>query len=105
MNFTESYYVNLDCQCNADGSQDGNCNEEGKCTCKSENIAGDKCDQCAEGYSMNGFPACQVIEDTNFGCQTINKLISLFRKKPCLNITSSMLCTTKVCKTLQSRVT
>ena len=43
-----------------DGSEDGNCASDGQCSCK-ENIAGAKCDQCQEGYSMNGFPTCQVI--------------------------------------------
>ena len=50
----------LACQCNLDGSEDGNCATDGQCSCK-ENIAGAKCDQCQEGYSMNGFPTCQVI--------------------------------------------
>ena len=50
----------LACQCNMDGSEDGNCASDGQCSCK-ENIAGAKCDQCQEGYSMNGFPTCQVI--------------------------------------------
>ena len=50
----------LACQCNMDGSEDGNCATDGQCSCK-ENIAGAKCDQCQEGYSMNGFPTCQVI--------------------------------------------
>ena len=60
------------CQCNLDGTihdHDGDhdhhegevasCSATGQCACK-DNIAGDKCDQCASGYSMNGFPACQV---------------------------------------------
>merc|ERR1719411_2169200 len=60
------------CQCNLDGtihdhdgdhdhdhgSEVASCSATGQCACK-DNIAGDKCDQCASGYSMNGFPACQ----------------------------------------------
>ena len=30
----------------------------GQCTCLNDRIAGEKCDQCAHGYSMNGFPNC-----------------------------------------------
>ena len=30
----------------------------GQCTCINERIGGERCDQCAEGYSMNGFPHC-----------------------------------------------
>ena len=49
----------LACQCNSDGSEGGNCADDGQCACK-EHVAGAKCDQCKAGYSMNGFPACQV---------------------------------------------
>ena len=30
----------------------------GQCTCLNDRIDGEKCDQCAHGYSMNGFPNC-----------------------------------------------
>ena len=41
--------VCLECECCEDGSVDGNCDADGKCTCK-EHIAGDKCDEAAPGY-------------------------------------------------------
>ena len=44
------------CGCNEHGSSDIVCSEEGKCTCK-DNYAGDKCDECIEGFF--GFPNCQ----------------------------------------------
>ena len=53
----------LACECNAEGSESTQCADNGKCTCK-PNVTGDKCDQCAEGYTMNGFPTCQVNTDT-----------------------------------------
>ena len=54
------------CACNESGSVDAFCNEKGLCSCKQnkrgeENISGDKCDSCSEGYSMGGFPTCQVL--------------------------------------------
>ena len=56
------------CACNEIGSVDENeCNEKGVCSCKEnkrgeENISGERwCDSCAEGYSMGGFPTCQVL--------------------------------------------
>ena len=46
-----------ECNCNAEGSFDQNCeNASGKCTCK-EHVVGDKCDQCALGFF--GFPQCK----------------------------------------------
>ena len=45
----------LDCMCNAEGSVDNSCNENGKCSCN-DNITGEKCDQCAERYVE--FPGC-----------------------------------------------
>ena len=42
------------CECNEEGSvldehQHATCFDNGRCTCKGPNIAGDKCDQCAPG--------------------------------------------------------
>ena len=42
------------CECNEEGSvldEHGHatCHDNGRCTCKGPNIAGDKCDQCAPG--------------------------------------------------------
>ena len=44
----------LACECNEEGSvldehQHATCFDNGRCTCKGPNIAGDKCDQCAPG--------------------------------------------------------
>ena len=36
---------------------DFECDSEGICTCKSETIGGNKCDQCQVGYY--GFPNCE----------------------------------------------
>ena len=47
-----------------DGSEEENCNDaDGQCACK-EHIAGAKCDECEAGFSMNGFPTCQVCSFT-----------------------------------------
>ena len=56
----------LACECNAEGSLNTDrCGEDGKCACK-ENITGDKCDQCAEGFTMDGFPTCGVEVNIRF---------------------------------------
>lgn len=48
--------MTLDCTCFDEGTKDnGKCNENGQCNCK-ENFAGDKCDQCAQGFY--GWPEC-----------------------------------------------
>ena len=48
-----------DCNCNPEGSKSGQCSSKnGQCPCK-ENFKGTKCDKCAEGYTLNGFPSCQ----------------------------------------------
>ena len=60
------------CQCNAEGSEStDSCDESGKCACK-PNIAGDKCDQCAEGFGMNGFPSC--LKEVNIKFHVIDAL-------------------------------
>ena len=50
-----SYLLLSDCMCNADGSVDNSCDENGKCSCNA-NVAGEKCDQCAAGVVE--FPSC-----------------------------------------------
>ena len=42
-----------------DGSEGENCADDGQCACK-EHVSGSHCDECEAGYSMNGFPTCQV---------------------------------------------
>ena len=48
-------FLNLDCNCNTDGSTSLQCKDDGTCDCKT-NIDGQKCDQCMESYY--NFPAC-----------------------------------------------
>ena len=46
------------CVCNPEGSEDNFCNvDSGHCYCKTNNIAGDNCEKCAETFF--GFPNCQ----------------------------------------------
>merc|ERR1712113_1180523 len=45
-----------DCQCNENGSTSVNCDEAGRCDCKT-NIGGDKCANCTDGFLE--FPSCQ----------------------------------------------
>ena len=52
------------CECNEEGSvldehQHATCFDNGRCTCKGPNIAGDKCDQCKVDHW--NFPACKGI--------------------------------------------
>ena len=54
------------CECNEEGSvldEHGHatCFDNGRCTCKGPNIAGDKCDQCAPGKVPN--PSLFVLGD------------------------------------------
>ena len=43
------------CECKEDGSVDGRCDDNGKCSCN-PNVCGDKCDKCCPGY--DNYPAC-----------------------------------------------
>ena len=52
------------CECNDEGSTVHHCNENGLCSCK-ENIVGDKCDSCMEGYS--NFPDCNECDHGYYG--------------------------------------
>ena len=54
--------------CNAEGSEDNTCDENGKCFCNT-NVVGDKCDQCNAGFVE--FPACDQCAAEHFGenCQ------------------------------------
>ena len=49
--------------CNADGSVDNSCDENGRCSCNS-NVIGEKCDKCAEGYAT--FPSCDACAEGYF---------------------------------------
>ena len=50
-----SFFFNLDCNCDPNGSEDLTCDAEtGQCHCKC-NVIGDKCDTCASGF--HNFPA------------------------------------------------
>lgn len=48
----------LDCNCNRIGSFSKNCNEKGKCKCKTGFI-GDKCDLCVNGYYSDYTKSCK----------------------------------------------
>ena len=50
--------------CHAEGSVDNSCDENGKCSCK-ENIVGEKCDKCADGYTE--FPNCDQCTAEYYG--------------------------------------
>ena len=43
------------CNCNIDGAESQDCNNVGKCSCKS-NVIGQKCEKCKNEYY--GFPHC-----------------------------------------------
>ena len=46
----------IECNCDEDGSEDGNCDvDSGKCSCK-HGFDGDKCNTCAKEFF--GFPNC-----------------------------------------------
>ena len=47
--FNITILIDLECECNEEGSVDDTCDADGKCTCK-EHIAGDKCDEAEPGY-------------------------------------------------------
>ena len=51
--FYINFYAIAACECNAEGSDEEQCHDNGRCTCKGPNIAGDKCDQCAPGKVPN----------------------------------------------------
>ena len=51
----------LACKCNENGSVGDECDEtSGQCTCKN-NVIGEKCTQCANGYW--GFSECQGMKN------------------------------------------
>ena len=58
------FLVTIACECNADGSESQNCDENGKCSCKSH-VVGDKCDACATGFVT--FPNCDTCDSEYFG--------------------------------------
>ena len=54
----------LDCMCNPEGSVGNSCDQNGKCSCNA-NVVGDKCDQCAAGFSE--FPNCDKCDENFWG--------------------------------------
>ena len=53
------YFIFSDCLCNMTGSQSTDCNDNGKCTCKTNLITGKKCSECIDGRI--NFPECSGI--------------------------------------------
>ena len=49
-----------ECECNEDGSVDERCDDEGKCSCKS-NVIGDKCSECQPDHY--DYPRCEGKEN------------------------------------------
>ena len=54
--------INLDCNCNVDGSTTLQCKDDGSCDCN-KYIDGDKCDQCMEQHY--NFPTCSSMQYQN----------------------------------------
>ena len=50
------HFIFPDCDCNPDGSDGIDCDKDGKCSCNSAYIFGDKCEKCVEGFFE--FPNC-----------------------------------------------
>ena len=48
----------IECNCDADGSLDGKCDDAGKCSCK-PGFDGVKCNMCAKKFF--GYPQCEGI--------------------------------------------
>ena len=57
------------CECNLNGSLTKQCNENGKCECKT-NITGKKCDRCANDNIS--FPNCTTTIATTSATRTGN---------------------------------
>ena len=58
----------IDCHCNTDGSINGNCDNVGKCTCKT-GFNGVKCNTCAKGFSGEKCENCKDGFYGNPNCQ------------------------------------
>ena len=59
------------CMCNAEGSVDNSCDDNGKCSCN-DHVEGEKCDKCVDGFVE--FPACDKCAADYYGfpeCQGI----------------------------------
>ena len=55
----EKYFLAfIDCNCSTDGSKNGNCDKDGRCSCKL-GFDEDKCGICAKGFY--GFPRCKGV--------------------------------------------
>ena len=61
----------LDCNCNEQGSKDGQCNADDNCNCK-DNITGDNCDTCVTEFY--GFPHCKGKLKINLGRNRVHFL-------------------------------
>ena len=44
------------CGCDEQGSVSATCDASGKCSCKTEDIQGDQCSECAP--KLSNFPSC-----------------------------------------------
>ena len=58
--FSEFLIFCSECECNEDGSVDERCDDEGKCSCKS-NVIGDKCSECQPDHF--DYPRCEGKEN------------------------------------------
>ena len=52
-------YFCIDCNCDPNGSISKQCDDAGKCQCKS-NFKGEKCDECNEGYDGRKCDRCDI---------------------------------------------
>ena len=69
----------IECNCNTIGSINGNCDNTGKCTCKTgidrviPGFSGEKCGKCEAGFF--GFPYCQ---GRSLFSSFIKEIVSIF---------------------------
>ena len=72
----------LECNCDRDGSLGGNCDDAGKCTCKTgidgvfQGFSGEKCDACIKGFY--GFPYCEGGFMFSFFLKRTSQIIPIF---------------------------
>ena len=60
----------VECGCNPEGSQNGNCDSYGQCSCN-VGFTGTKCNGCATGYT--GYPNCtsKFFKDISYSSDTL----------------------------------